>query len=150
ARFCRVARHRPATTQHRRPDGPRPHLQAGQQGELVRGFPRLAAIVEPLLSVRRVMRQQLSVPHKMLLDMVRANPVRRRLILDEPGWTSPILMSWLRCEQPPLMSSIHVAVSSASPPPLARSLAANLPAGNAFHALSLLAGSATALGLKAA
>jgi hypothetical protein len=39
--------------------------------ELVAGFPRLAAIVEPLLSVRRVMRQQLAVLHKILLDTVR-------------------------------------------------------------------------------
>src|SRR5271169_5706225 len=37
--------------------------------ELVEGFPRLAAIAEPLLSVRRVMRQQLAVLHRMLLDM---------------------------------------------------------------------------------
>ena len=36
--------------------------------ELVEGFPRLAAITEPLLAVRRVMRQQLAVLHKMLLD----------------------------------------------------------------------------------
>ncbi|HEY1944081.1 MAG TPA: LysR family transcriptional regulator [Roseiarcus sp.] len=26
--------------------------------------------------------------------------------LDEPGWTSPILMTWLRADQPPLVSSI--------------------------------------------
>jgi transposase len=48
--------------------------------ELVEGFPRLAAIVEPLLSVRRVMRQQFAVLHKMLLDMVRGDPVCRRLM----------------------------------------------------------------------
>ena len=41
--------------------------------ELVEGFPGLAAIVAPLLSVRRVMRQQFAVLHKMLLDMVRAD-----------------------------------------------------------------------------
>jgi transposase len=39
--------------------------------ELIVGFPRLAAIAEPLLSVRRVMRHQLAVLHKMLLDTVR-------------------------------------------------------------------------------
>ena len=33
---------------------------------LVEGFSRLAAIVEPLLTVRRVMRQQLATLHKML------------------------------------------------------------------------------------
>src|ERR1700687_1181552 len=39
--------------------------------ELVVGFPRLAAIAEPLLNVRRVMRQQVVVLHKMLLATVR-------------------------------------------------------------------------------
>ena len=48
--------------------------------ELVSGFPRLAAIVEPLLTVRRVMRQQLAVLHKMLLDVVRDDPVCRRFM----------------------------------------------------------------------
>src|SRR3984893_12181932 len=43
--------------------------------ELVVGFPRLAAIAEPLLNVRRVMRQQLAVLHKMLLDTGRDDPV---------------------------------------------------------------------------
>ena len=52
--------------------------------ELVAGFPRLAAIAEPLLSVRRVMRQQLAVLHKMLLDTVRDDPVCRRL-MTAPG-----------------------------------------------------------------
>ena len=33
--------------------------------ELVESFPRLAAIVDPLLTVRRVMRQQLAALHKM-------------------------------------------------------------------------------------
>lgn len=37
---------------------------------LVEGFPKLAAIVEPLLTVRRVMRQQFAVLHKMLLDTI--------------------------------------------------------------------------------
>ena len=52
--------------------------------ELVEGFPRLAVIVEPLLSVRRVMRQQFAVLHKMLLDTVRDDPVCRRL-MTAPG-----------------------------------------------------------------
>src|SRR6266849_3321185 len=51
--------------------------------ELVEGFPRLAAITEPLLNVRRVMRQQFAVLHKMLLDTVR-DPVCRRL-MTAPG-----------------------------------------------------------------
>jgi transposase len=51
---------------------------------LVEGFPRLAAIVEPLLTVRRTMRQQLAVLHKMLLDAVREDPVCRRF-MTAPG-----------------------------------------------------------------
>src|SRR6202140_1998468 len=52
--------------------------------ELVAGFPRLAAIAEPLLNVRRGVRQQLTVLHKMLLDTVRDDPVCRRL-MTAPG-----------------------------------------------------------------
>lgn len=52
--------------------------------ELVSGFPRLASIVEPLLTVRRVMRQQLAALHKMLLDTVRDDPVCRRF-MTAPG-----------------------------------------------------------------
>lgn len=48
--------------------------------DLVEGFPRLAAIVEPLLTVRRVMRQQLAALHKMLLNIVRHDPVCRRFM----------------------------------------------------------------------
>jgi transposase len=48
--------------------------------ELVEGFPRLAAIIDPLLAVRRVMREQLAILHKMLLDMVRDDPICRRFM----------------------------------------------------------------------
>lgn len=48
--------------------------------ELVDGFPRLAAIVDPLLTVRQVMRQQLATLHKILLTMVRDDPVCRRFM----------------------------------------------------------------------
>jgi transposase len=51
---------------------------------LVEGFPKLAAIVEPLLTVRRVMRQQLATLHKMLLDTVRHDQVCRRF-MTAPG-----------------------------------------------------------------
>src|SRR6266851_4962118 len=53
--------------------------------ELVEGFPGLAAIAEPLLNVRRVMRQQFAVLHKMLLDTVRGDPVCRRLMTAPRG-----------------------------------------------------------------
>ncbi len=52
--------------------------------ELVAGSPRLALVVEPILAVRRVMRQQFAVLHKMLLDTVRHDPVCRRL-MTAPG-----------------------------------------------------------------
>ena len=61
--------------------------------ELVESFPRLAAIVEPLLSVRRVMRQQLAVLHKMLLDTVRGDPVCRRL-MTAPGVGAVVALTY--------------------------------------------------------
>src|SRR6202789_4084355 len=48
--------------------------------ELVEGFHRLAAIMEPMLAVRRVLREQFSVLHRMLLRLVRHDPVCRRLM----------------------------------------------------------------------
>ncbi len=51
--------------------------------ELVEGF-RLAAIVEPMLTVRRVLREQFAVLHRMLLRLVRHDPVCRRL-MTAPG-----------------------------------------------------------------
>jgi transposase len=61
--------------------------------ELVEGFPRLAAIAEPLLNVRRVMRQQLAVLHKMLLDTVRGDPVCRRL-MTAPGVGAVVALTY--------------------------------------------------------
>jgi transposase len=48
--------------------------------DLVEGFPVLAAIVEPLLTIRRVMRQQLAALQKMLLHTVRHDPECRRFM----------------------------------------------------------------------
>jgi transposase len=61
--------------------------------ELVAGFPRLAAIAEPLLNVRRVMRQQLAVLQKMLLDTVRGDPVCRRL-MTAPGVGAVVALTY--------------------------------------------------------
>src|SRR5271154_650610 len=61
--------------------------------ELVAGFPRLAAIAEPLLNVRRVMRQQLAVLHKMLLDTVRGDLVCRRL-MTAPGVGAVVALTY--------------------------------------------------------
>ncbi len=46
--------------------------------EPVVGLPGLAAIVEPLLTILRVMRQEFSRLHKILLDIVRHDPVCQR------------------------------------------------------------------------
>jgi transposase len=61
--------------------------------ELVAGFPGLAAIVEPLLSVRQAMRQQFAVLHKMLLDTVRRDPVCRRL-MTAPGVGAVVALTY--------------------------------------------------------
>jgi transposase len=61
--------------------------------ELVAGFPRLAAIAEPPLYVRRVMRQQFAVLHKMLLDTVRGDPVCRRL-MTAPGVGAVVALTY--------------------------------------------------------
>ncbi len=61
--------------------------------ELVADFPRLAAITDPLLAVRRVMRQQLAVLHKMALDTVRGDPVCRRL-MTAPGVGAVVALTY--------------------------------------------------------
>ena len=48
--------------------------------ELVENFPDLAALVEPLLIVRRVLREQIGVLHRRLLAIVRDDEVCRRLM----------------------------------------------------------------------
>ena len=50
-------------------------------------------VVEPLLSVRRVMRQQFAVLHKMLLDMVRDDLVCRRL-MTAPGVGAVVALTY--------------------------------------------------------
>jgi transposase len=52
--------------------------------ELVENFPDLAALVEPLLVVRRVLREQIAVLHRRLLAIVRNDEVCRRL-MTTPG-----------------------------------------------------------------
>jgi transposase len=48
--------------------------------ELVENFPDLAVLVEPLLVVRRVLREQLGILHRRLLAIVRDDVVCRRLM----------------------------------------------------------------------
>ena len=61
--------------------------------ELVEGLPRLAAIVEPLLTIRRVMRQEFARLHKMLLEVVRQDPVCRRL-MTAPGVGAVVALTY--------------------------------------------------------
>ena len=53
-------------------------------GALAEAHPDLAAIVEPLLIARRVLREQLGVLHRQLLEIVRQDEVCRRL-MTTPG-----------------------------------------------------------------
>jgi transposase len=48
--------------------------------ELVENFPDLAALVEPLLVVRRVLREQISILHRRVLAAVRNDEVCHRLM----------------------------------------------------------------------
>src|SRR5579864_1299597 len=57
--------------------------------ELVEGLPDLAVLVEPLLVVRRVLREQIAVLHRRLLAVVRDDEVCRRL-MTVPG-VGPVL-----------------------------------------------------------
>jgi transposase len=48
--------------------------------ELVENLPDFAVLVEPLLIVRRVLREQISILHRRLLAIVRDDDVCRRLM----------------------------------------------------------------------
>jgi transposase len=52
----------------------------GRIQELVANFPDLAVLVEPLLIVRRVLREQIGILHRRLLTIVRDDEVCRRLM----------------------------------------------------------------------
>jgi transposase len=52
----------------------------GRIKELVENFPDLAFLVEPLLVVRRALREQLGILHRSLLTVVRDDDVCRRLM----------------------------------------------------------------------
>ena len=52
----------------------------GRIKELVENLPDLATLAEPLLIVRRVLHEQLSILHRRLLDIVRNDDVCRRLM----------------------------------------------------------------------
>ena len=59
-------------------DGNRPHTEI-LTVPLVANLPDLAVLIEPLLVVRRVLREQLAILHCRLLAIVRDDEVCRRL-----------------------------------------------------------------------
>src|SRR5665811_575599 len=67
--------------------------------ELIENLPDLAILVEPLLIVRRVLREQIGILHRRLLAIVRDDDVCRRLMLYEAAQvmlTRTIKWSWLK------------------------------------------------------
>jgi len=54
--------------------------------ELVENLPDLAALVEPMLIVRRVLREQIVILHRRLLAIVRDDEVCRRLMTNPWRW----------------------------------------------------------------
>jgi transposase len=61
--------------------------------ELVENLPDLAALVEPLLLVRRVLREQIGILHRRLLAIVRDDEVCRRL-MTVPGVGPVVALSY--------------------------------------------------------
>jgi transposase len=61
--------------------------------ELVEDVPDLATLVEPLLIVRRVLREQMAVLHRRLLVLVREDEVCRRL-MTVPGVGSVVALTY--------------------------------------------------------
>ena len=68
--------------------------------ELVADHPIIAAIVTPLLEARSVMRAQFARLHKMLLDLVRADPICRRL-MTAPGVGPVVALTYRACVDNP-------------------------------------------------
>ena len=65
--------------------------------ELVERLPDLAVLVEPLLIVRRVVREQLGILHRRLLAIVRDDDVCRRLaVIMHRMWVDGTEFRWTR------------------------------------------------------
>jgi transposase len=80
--------------------------------ELVADHPDLAAIVEPLLIVRRVLREQLDVLHCQLLEIVRNDEVCRRL-MTTPGVGPVVALTFRATVDVPSRFSNSKAVGAA-------------------------------------
>jgi transposase len=80
--------------------------------ELVADHPDLAAIVEPLLIARRVLREQLDVLHHQLLEIVRNDEVCRRL-MTTPGVGPVVALTFRATVDVPSRFSNSKAVGAA-------------------------------------
>src|SRR5246500_5913796 len=65
----------------------------GRIKELVKNGPDVAVLVEPLLVVRRVLREQLGILHRRLLATVRDDDVCRRL-MTVPGVGAVVALTY--------------------------------------------------------
>jgi transposase len=68
--------------------------------ELVADHPVVASIVEPLLEARAVMRVQFAKLHRMLLELVRVDPICRRL-MSAPGVGPIVALTFRTCVDNP-------------------------------------------------
>ena len=68
--------------------------------ELVADHPVVAAIVEPLLEARAVLRIQFAKLHRMLLELVRTDPICRRL-MSAPGVGPIVALTFRTCVDNP-------------------------------------------------
>jgi transposase len=68
--------------------------------ELVAGQAFIASVVIPLLEARSALRAQLAKLHKMLLDLVRADPICRRL-MTAPGVGPVVALTYRACVDNP-------------------------------------------------
>ena len=88
--------------------------------ELVADHPDLAAIVEPLLIARRVLREQLGVLHRQLLEIVRHDEVCRRL-MTTPGVGPVVALTFRATVDVPSRFTSSKAVGAAVRPDAAPS-----------------------------
>jgi transposase len=68
--------------------------------ELVAGHAFIASVIIPLLEARSALRAQLAKLHKMLLDLVRADPICRRL-MTAPGVGPVVALTYRACVDNP-------------------------------------------------
>ncbi|TWC77103.1 transposase [Rhizobium sp. SJZ105] len=80
--------------------------------ELVERMPDLAASIEPLLTVRRVLREQLTVLHRQVLALARDNELVRRL-MTVPGVGPIVALAFIACIDTPARFAKSKSVGAA-------------------------------------